>query len=113
MVKSDCLPEQAAIASNRKLASASISQLHKTVLLIKTYGWLGIWIGMLLVSLQITCILFGQFANTISCPPSRTAGSHLCYWNNTGNHNFLLLFQCLNQNISHFAAVFGYVFYYK
>ena len=74
IVKSNCLPGQTAIDSNRKLSSTSIPQLHKTVLLIKTYRWLGILIGMLLLSMQITCLLFSQFANTISCPPSRTAG---------------------------------------
>ena len=67
--KADCLPGQAAIDSNRKLSSASITQLHKTVPLIKTYRWLGILTGMLL-SLQIKHLLFGQFANTISCPQS-------------------------------------------
>ena len=74
IVKAYCLPGQAAIDSNRKLSSTSILQWHKTVLLIKTYGWLGILTGMLLLSLQITCLLFDQFANIISCPQSRTAG---------------------------------------
>ena len=36
MVKADCFPWQAAIDSNRKLFSASIAQLHKTVLFNKT-----------------------------------------------------------------------------
>ena len=51
------LSGQAAIDSSRKLSSASIPQLHKIVLLIKTYGWLGILTGMLLLSLQITCFI--------------------------------------------------------
>ena len=70
---------QATIYSYRKLSSTSIPQLHKTVLLIKTYGWLGILIGMLLLSLHITCLLFGQFANTISCPHQELLVSHLWY----------------------------------
>ena len=73
-VKADCLAGQAAIDSNRKLSSASILQLCKNVLLIKTYRWLGILTGRVLLSFQITCLLFGQFANIILCPPSRTAG---------------------------------------
>ena len=34
---------------NRKLLSASMSQLHKMFLSGKTYGWLGIFTGMLLL----------------------------------------------------------------
>ena len=39
----------AANDSKRKLSSASISQLHKIFLSSKTYGWLGIFTGMLLL----------------------------------------------------------------
>ena len=38
----------AAMDSNRKLLSASVIQLHSTVLFINTYGWLDISIGILL-----------------------------------------------------------------
>ena len=57
-----------------KLSSVSIPQLLKTVLFNKTYGWFGILIGKLRLSLQITYLVFGQFANITSCPPSRTDG---------------------------------------
>ena len=39
----------AAKDSSRKLSSASISQLHKIFLSSKTYGWLGIFTGILLL----------------------------------------------------------------
>ena len=54
MVESDCFPEHAAIDSTKKLFSASIPQLHKAVLFNETYGWLGILIGKLQLSLQMT-----------------------------------------------------------
>ena len=79
IVKFDCLPGQAAIDSNRKLSSTSILQLHKTVLSIKTYGWLGILKGMLLPSLQITCLLFGQLLVLFHVLHQELLVSHLYY----------------------------------
>ena len=64
----------AAIDSNRKLFSASIIQLQSTFLFNKTYGWLGISIGIFLCVKQTICLKLGQLANTISYPPSNMEG---------------------------------------
>ena len=42
-------PSHAANDSKRKLLSASMSQLHKILQFIKTYGWPGMFIGILLL----------------------------------------------------------------
>ena len=52
--------------SSQKLFSASILQLQGMLLFTKTYGWLGISIGISLLMVQIICLLFGQFARIIS-----------------------------------------------
>ena len=64
----------AAKDSNKKLFSASVLQLQSTLLFTNTYGWLGISIGISLLTVQIICLSFGQFAKIISLPPSKTVG---------------------------------------
>ena len=60
--------------SRRKWLSAPIPQLHKSLLFIKTYGWLEILTGVSLLMLHIMCLSFGQLAKIISFPPSSTVG---------------------------------------
>ena len=79
ITKSDCLPGHVAINSNKKLSSTSILQLHKTVLLMKTYGWHGILIGMLLLSLHITCLLSGILLIHFYVLHQELLASHLWY----------------------------------
>ena len=74
IVMSNCLTGHVAIDSNSECSSACISQLHRTDLSNNTYGCLGILIGYSWVSLHIIHLDFGQFANIISFPPSKTAG---------------------------------------
>ena len=64
----------AAKDSKRKWFSASIPQVHNTLLFTSTYGWLGILAGMSLLMLHIICLSLGQFASMISFPPSSTVG---------------------------------------
>ena len=71
---SDCLPGHVAMDSSRECSSACISQLHRTDLFSKTYGCLGILMGCSWLSLHITYLDLGQFANIISLPLSKTAG---------------------------------------
>ena len=74
MVNFEFVLSHAAKDLRRKGFSASISQLHKTLLLIKMYGWLGILTGVLLLMMHIICLSFGQLAKIISFPPSNTVG---------------------------------------
>ena len=71
---SDCLSGHVAMDSSKECSSACISQLHRMDLFNKTYGCLGILIGYSWLSLHITYLDLGQFANIISLPPSKTAG---------------------------------------
>ena len=71
---SDCFPGHVAIDSSRECSSACISQLQRTDLFNKTHGCLGILIGYSWLSLHITYLVLGQFANIISFPPSQTDG---------------------------------------
>ena len=60
--------------SNKKLFCNSIIQLQSIILFNNTYGWLSIYIGILLCVEQTILLKLGQFAKTISCPPSNMEG---------------------------------------
>ena len=64
----------AATDPKRKWFSASMPQLHYTLLFTNTYGWLGILMGISLLMLHMMCLSLGQLANMISFPPSSTVG---------------------------------------
>ena len=66
------MPWRAAKDSKGKWLSASIPQLHNTLLFTNTYGWLGILIGISLLMLHIMCLSLGQFTKMISLPLSST-----------------------------------------
>ena len=74
IVNFEFLFSHAAKDLRRKLFSASISQLHKTLLFTNTYGWLSILTGMSFLMLHIICLSYGQLAKIISFPPSNTVG---------------------------------------
>ena len=72
----DCFHGHVAIDSNKECSSACISQLHRTDLFSKTYGCLGILIGifMIIFAYCIYYLVLGQSANIISFPPFITDG---------------------------------------
>ena len=94
--------------------SASIPQLHKTLLFSKTYGWLDILTGMSLLMLHIICLSFWPISQDNFISSSNTVGVISVLFVVKFEYTIFFYSFCIQIEIyCTFTAVSGLVFYYK